>query len=251
MTDTAEESGVDRADPAQPGGGNRVKQSGFDRFSDDYGIVLILILITIVLAGLFAGDDWARPVIVFVMGITLQVGLAASRVGSRQHRYAGALSTMLVVMAAVGVVAQVDWVSQLAAGLMAGVLMVLLPAAIVRGVIEHTEINIRTVAGALCIYLLLGLFFAFLYMTIEGLGGAFGATGDFHFFAQDPEPQAFDFIYFSFITVTTVGYGDLTAAGETGRMLAILEALIGQIYLVTIVALLVGNLGRVRQRNER
>ena len=50
--------------------------------------------------------------------------------------------------------------------------------------------------------------------------------------------------------MSTVGYGDLTARGDLGRMLAVTEALIGQLYLVTIVALLVGNLGRARLKNE-
>jgi hypothetical protein len=58
-------------------------------------------------------------------------------------------------------------------------------------------------------------------------------------------------VYFSYVTMSTVGYGDLTARGDLGRMLAVTEALLGQLYLVTIVALLVGNLGRVRRQGER
>ena len=57
-----------------------------------------------------------------------------------------------------------------------------------------------------------------------------------------------DYLYFSFVTQTTVGYGDLTAAGGFGRALAVLEALIGQLYLVTVIALLVSNLGSARRR---
>ncbi len=56
-----------------------------------------------------------------------------------------------------------------------------------------------------------------------------------------------DSLYFSFTTLTTLGYGDLTPAGDVGRMLAITEALIGQVYLVTIVALIVTNLGREQE----
>ena len=244
MTDTLRQSGAGQGELPPEDDSPGYRRSSFDRFADSYGVVLILIVATIVLAGLLAGQLWGRPVIVFVMGITLQVGLAAARVSARKHRYAGMFSTALVVIAVAGLVTDSQKASALAIAVMSGILIILLPWSIVRGIVEQTEINVRTIAGALCIYLLAGLFFAFLYMTIDVV------TGN-NFFAQDVPYHPFDFIYFSFITMTTVGYGDLTAAGDTGRMLAVLEALIGQIYLVTIVALLVGNMGRQRERRRR
>ena len=57
-------------------------------------------------------------------------------------------------------------------------------------------------------------------------------------------------MYFSFITMASVGYGDLTPQGGLGRALAVIESLFGQIYLVTAVAALVGNLGRARAPQE-
>ena len=67
---------------------------------------------------------------------------------------------------------------------------------------------------------------------------------------QTTSPEDIDFVYFSYVTLTTVGYGDFTAATSTGRMIAVSEALTGQLYLVSAVALLVGNIGRtiVRER---
>ena len=59
-----------------------------------------------------------------------------------------------------------------------------------------------------------------------------------------------DFLYFSFVTLTTVGYGDLTAAGDFGRAIAAFEAMAGQLYLVTVVALLVSNMARARRSNR-
>ena len=56
-----------------------------------------------------------------------------------------------------------------------------------------------------------------------------------------------DYLYFSFITMTTVGYGELVPGPDSIRMLAVTEALVGQIFLVTALALLVGNLGRHRR----
>jgi hypothetical protein len=68
------------------------------------------------------------------------------------------------------------------------------------------------------------------------------------FFVTVAAPGAVDYLYFSYVTLTTVGYGDLTARGDAGRMLAVCEALLGQLYLVTVLALLVGNVGRPRPR---
>jgi Ion channel len=65
-------------------------------------------------------------------------------------------------------------------------------------------------------------------------------------FSNGTEGDLQDHLYFSFITITTVGYGDLAPAGDLARSLSILEALIGQLYLVTVVAVIVGNLGRAR-----
>jgi hypothetical protein len=89
-----------------------------------------------------------------------------------------------------------------------------------------------TLAGAVAIYLLVGLVFADLYMCLAELR-------DVPFFTQ-PEPHgSVAYLYFSFTTLTTVGFGDLTAGTDPGRMLAVVEALLGQLYLVTVVAFIV------------
>lgn len=118
-------------------------------------------------------------------------------------------------------------------------LTVLAMAAIVRRVRMHAEISLLTVLGAVCFYVLLGLTFAFVYESI----GEFGSQP---FFASEDAGTRSDYVYFSFITMATVGYGDLTAQGGLGKALAVTEGLLGQIYLVTAVAALVGNLGRAR-----
>jgi voltage-gated potassium channel Kch len=83
------------------------------------------------------------------------------------------------------------------------------------------------------------MLFAFVYAAI-------GTLGSNPFFAQVNHATISDYLYFSFITLTTVGYGDLTAAGGFGRASAVMEALLGQIYLVTVVAVLVGAIGHRR-----
>ena len=90
--------------------------------------------------------------------------------------------------------------------------------------------------GALCSYVLLGLLFAFVYLAVNEVNGPF--------FSQ-PEPHAqSEFLYFSFVTLTTLGFGDLSPAVGLPQALTVLEALSGQIFLVTMVARLVTVWGR-------
>ena len=98
-----------------------------------------------------------------------------------------------------------------------------------------------TVLGAVCFYVLLGLTFAFTFECV----GEFGSRP---FFTSHEAGTPSNYTYFSFITLATVGYGDLTAQGGLGRALAVTEGLLGQIYLVTTVAALVGHLGRTPLR---
>jgi hypothetical protein len=122
--------------------------------------------------------------------------------------------------------------------------LLLTPPALVVGLRKHFAeegfVTLETMFGVLCLYLLVGLFFAFLY-------GAVDLYSDTPVFVGGADERD-DFLYFSFSTLTTTGYGDLVAATELGRSLAITEALIGQIYLVTVVALIVAN---IRPRSRR
>jgi hypothetical protein len=185
-----------------------------------YGAVLALILISLGFQ-LAAPDTGAsRVVTILLQSATLLAALRASGV----HR----------------------WLFRVAAGVVAGrsvglMLVLLAPAAIVVGVVRQVKatrsITMRTMFGVLCVYLLIGMAFGFLYGIVE-------AVGDRPFFGNGIDGTQSDFLYFSFATMTTTGYGDLTAATDVGRSVAITEALIGQIYLVTVVAVIVGNLGR-------
>ena len=88
-------------------------------------------------------------------------------------------------------------------------------------------------AGGLAIYLLLGVAFA----------SAIGFVSDVEsnqFFSQTAHATASDRVYYSFTVLTTTGFGDFTAAHSAGRALAVLEMLVGQIYLVTVISILIG-----------
>jgi hypothetical protein len=103
--------------------------------------------------------------------------------------------------------------------------------------VSQGEVNTRSVAGAICVYILLGMIFLFAYSVISTLG-----TGPF--FAQGTDGTRALRLYFSYTTLATLGYGDYTAAGNLGHTIAVLEALLGQLYLVTVVAVVVTRLGR-------
>jgi hypothetical protein len=198
-----------------------------------FGLVLALLLVTFVVLMIGSSSNWVRPAVVALTGVTLLASLFAADISARSRRVAAILSAIAFVtaLATVGVDRSGDGtVAVLAAALVAWA-----PLAIARSAMRRRVIDIQTVMAALCIYVLLGMLWAFVYISI----GGFASTP---FFAQPGPATSADYLYFSFITQTTVGYGDLSAAGNAGRACAVLEALIGQLYLVTIVAVVVSRL---------
>jgi voltage-gated potassium channel len=93
-------------------------------------------------------------------------------------------------------------------------------------------VTYETVLGALCTYVLLGLLFAFAYLALD-------LVRDAPFFAQPGPHEASEYLYFSFVTITTLGFGDLSPAVGLPQALTALEALLGSVFLVTLVARLV------------
>jgi len=104
----------------------------------------------------------------------------------------------------------------------------------------HLTISWPTILGALCVYLVFGMVFASAYAFA-------GHLEDGLLFVQQQGFTSADTLYFSLVSLTTVGYGDLTMRADITRIMAAMEALLGQIYLITAVGLLIGNLGRARR----
>ena len=129
-----------------------------------------------------------------------------------------------------------------------GLLVAFAPLLIVRGILgdirKEGAVTVHALAGVLAIYLLLGMFFSFLYGAVDGLSDTAPFSG-----AVDAERS--DFLYFSYITQATVGYGDIVPVTDVARMLAVAQALTGQVYLVTVVALIVTNLRPRARPGER
>jgi len=113
-----------------------------------------------------------------------------------------------------------------------GLILLVTAVLIVRRVLARPTVTIQSIYGALSAYIIVGLMFAAFYAAIQHLGGG-------HFFANGQPASTQTFQYFSFTTLTTLGYGDFTAAGNGGRAIAVMEALTGQVFLATLVARLV------------
>jgi hypothetical protein len=207
-----------------------------------YGLLLAALVLTLLLQGMLPAGAIQQVVVSALVGATLVLALRASEVREVFVRLAAAGAVALVLATlAQAVFGHVDLLSTALAN---AVLVAFAPPAVALGVLRslrrNERIPIQAVMGVLCLYLLFGMLFAFVYGALNRI--------DEPFFVQSTAHTASDFQYFSFVTLTTVGFGDLTARSSVGHTLAIFEALIGQIYLVTIVSLIVSNVGRQRGR---
>src|SRR5262249_29693696 len=149
-----------------------------------------------------------RAVATVLAGTTLMLALYAADVRTQLLRVAGAVVLTIVVGV---VIASVVGKGSTVEGIVAianGLLVALAPPWVVIGVWRDLRgtraVTITEVSGALCLYLLVGLFFAFAYVAIQNFGGA-------PFFSNGDAATSAHSVYFSFVTLTTVGYGDFTA----------------------------------------
>jgi hypothetical protein len=211
--------------------GSRV---GRVKAAHSYGLVLGLIVAVFVFMSVAPNTPWADGALVLLESATLVTALWTSGVARADSR----ISLTLVALATASAIALLV-VGGDALTALVGALSCLLTAATIAtvalGVIDQGEANVRAVTGAVCVYVLIGILFVYLYGVIATLG-----SGDF--FAQGTDGSRSLRLYFSFVTLATLGYGDYTAAGELGRTLAIVEALFGQLYLVTVIAVLVSRM---------
>ena len=113
--------------------------------------------------------------------------------------------------------------------------------AVVREVLLTDRVTIHTISGALVVFLLLGLLWTFLYILVEGLSpGSFSLPETSSVGPFNPTDLFSNLTYFSLITLTSTGYGDITPVSDLARTLSALEAVVGQVFLAVLIAWLVG-----------
>jgi hypothetical protein len=218
--------------PARPARLERLERM---RASHSYWAVLAAIFVVFFLAALLPDTAWALSVIVLVQSATLLVVIWTAGWSMTERTLPFAIATAAGTAAAINFFLQGEALTAVL-GVAAGLLTVSLAFAIARGAVAQNEVNSRSVAGAICVYMLFGMLFMFLY-------GILAAVVHTPFFAQGTDGTRPIRLYFSYTTLATLGYGDYTPASNLGHALAVLEALIGQLYLVTVVAVVVTRLG--------
>jgi hypothetical protein len=171
------------------------------------------------------------------LSLFVGTGLLALRSSPMPRRRVRLLSVAVVAGSAVaaGLAAtQPSAGEAAAASIWTGALLLVTVTLIVRRILSFPTVTGQSILGAISAYLIVGLMFAAFYAAIAELHGG-------HFFANGRTGNSETFQYFSFTTLTTLGYGDFTAAGNDGRAIAVMEALTGQIFLATLVARLVAS----------
>jgi hypothetical protein len=205
-----------------------------------YGVVLAIVVVTVVFEILAPDADWARALAIALVAGALSVAVATSRARAQVRRVRTLLVAGLGSVVVIGIATGV--VHAGGAFLVGTLLVVAIPVALGGGVlrlIREKGVTVQAVAGALAIYLLVGLLFASAI--------SFAYAVDNAFFTQGSHVTNGDRVYYSFTVLTTTGFGDYTTATPAGHALAVLEMLIGQLYLVTVIGILIGNfVGRRR-----
>lgn len=206
---------------------------------DRYALVFSLLILSYLLSALLS-DSQARSIapVLYLAALLLALRSAhLSRGATRRLGWIVSAGTLLTV--------GTGWfvAGELVGGLVAAwatVIATVTLCVVVWRILHHETVTLQTVFGALSAYLLIGFTFATLFAATASWDPA-------PFFAGGQSPTTANLQYFSFVTLTTTGYGDFTAAGSTGRALATMEALLGQIFLVTLVARMVSVFGTKRE----
>jgi hypothetical protein len=170
-----------------------------------------------------------------IVGATLLIAMRASGINARRQRVLDVVIAMTIAGYTITVLADVmmgvgaEQRSGISAAI--AVLSVAAPVIVVLRLVQHRTVTMATLYGAIAAYLLVAVAYFFAFLTLRQWQGTF--------FTSVSEPSS-SYMYFSLTTITTVGYGDLTAQTHLGRLLANSEAVVGQVYLVTFVAMIVG-----------
>jgi hypothetical protein len=204
-----------------------------------YGLLLLATAASVAVQGTVEPSAAQQVVVTGLAGVILLLAFRAANLPRTLIMVAAGVAAAALVVALVRATA--GGIGDGAARTMNAALISLGPPAVAVGIVRNLrasgEVRLEAVFGVLCLYILIGMAFGFVYGAIDRFGGD-------PFFADGNTATVSHCLYFSLTTLATVGYGDFVARSDLGHTLAVSEALLGQIYLVTVVSLIVSNLGR-------
>ena len=210
-----------------------------------YGFLFLATIASVAVQGIAQPGGLQQVVVTGLAGGMLVLAFHAGGLAPRFTRAVAVFAAAALVLAVVRATA--GGVGEGAARAVNAALVALGPPAVAVGLVRELrntqEVRLEAVSGVLCLYVLVGMAFGFIYGAIDNLGGD-------PFFANGETASVAHCLYFSLTTLATVGYGDFVARSDLGHTLSVSEALIGQIYLVTVVSLIVSNLRRPERRAQ-
>jgi hypothetical protein len=202
-------------------------------------------VLSLAVQGAVAPGPLQQIAVTALAGASLLLALRAANLSRRLMAVAAVLAVAVLVLSLVRATA--GGIGDGTARATNALLTALGPPAVAVGLVRDLrssgQVRLEAVLGVLSLYLLIGMAFGFLYGAVDRFGGD-------PFFAGGDPATVSHCLYFSFTTLATVGYGDFVSRSDLGHTLAVSEALIGQIYLVTVVSLIVSNLGRPARRDR-
>ncbi len=199
---------------------------------DSYGMTLVIIAATYIMSVSLPPSYAGLVVAIQMLAVWLifRVSRAKRRARSIGRLFLVIIGALLVGQVLSSVLGGKDYAQGLP--LLSATLYFLAPIVVLRDVAARPTVDEESLYGALASYLLIGMFFAFAYRFVSQVQTSpfYGPNGD--------GTQA-QHLFFSFVTLTTTGYGNLVPASNPGQTLAVTEALMGQIFLLTAFAKIV------------
>jgi hypothetical protein len=200
--------------------------------TDSFGLVLVLIVVSYAFPIVFDDDAWAVPFMIAIQSGTIWFALRTSNASRRLTLVAAGIVVVALASVVLNAVVQAQAVFLALVFVGGTFLYFIAPLSIIRHIGYRRDVDQETLLGALAAYLLIGMAFAFAYRLL-------GVVQSTPFFGANGDGTMSDTLFFSFITMTTTGYGNLVPANNPGQSLAVVEALIGQLFLVTAVTKIV------------
>jgi hypothetical protein len=201
--------------------------------ADSYGFVLLLVMVTYTVS-VSITQTWAASIVLTVQVATVWFTLRTAQARPAVRRVTDILLCIAAATAVVSFFVHRSGAERGGVFVVCSLLYLIAPFSIVRHLMLRRDIDTETLLGAVAAYLLIGMFFAFAYK-------AAGEFGSVPFYGTAGRGSLSQDLFFSFVTMTTVGYGNLVPAANPGQSLAVLEALIGQLFLVVAVGKIISS----------